>query len=102
MSYAYTNGNLSSVTTPSGQSIIYGYSNGRISSITLNGSTTIRNGALYEPFGAVRGWTWGNGAITTRVHDLEGKPTDLDSAGATSYAYDDAFRGTAIRLHECG
>lgn len=96
VNYSYTNGNLTSLTTPSGQTITYGYSNGRISSVTLNGSTTILNGVLYEPFGPVSGWTWGNNTIAARVYDTDGKPTSLDSAGAYTYGYDDAFRVTSI------
>jgi RHS repeat-associated protein len=94
--YGYTDGNLTSLVTPSGQTITYGYANGRIDSITLNGSTTVLSDVLYEPFGPVAGWTWGNSSIAARVYDLDGKPTDLDSAGAYSYAYDDAFRITGI------
>jgi RHS repeat-associated protein len=94
--YGYTDGRLTSLVTPSGQTITYGYANGRIDTITLNGSTTILSDVLYEPFGPVAGWTWGNGTVAARVHDLDGKPTDVDSAGAYTYAYDDAFRITGI------
>ena len=96
VSYGYTNGNLTSLTTPSGQTISYGYSSGRIASITLNGSTTILNQVLYEPFGPVSGWTWGNSTIAARVFDTDGKPTAIDSAGAYTYGYDDAFRVTSV------
>ena len=51
---------------------------------------------LYEPFGPVAGWTWGNSTIAARVYDTDGKPTNLDSAGAYTYGYDDAFRITSI------
>ena len=96
VSYGYTNGNLTSLTTPSGQTISYGYSSGRIASVTLNGSTTILNQMLYEPFGPVSGWSWGNSTIAARVYDTDGKPTAIDSAGAYTYGYDDAFRITSI------
>lgn len=59
--YGYTNGNLTSVVTPSGQTIAYGYTSGRVSSVAVNG-TTILDDVLYEPFGGARQWTWGNGA----------------------------------------
>jgi RHS repeat-associated protein len=94
--YGYTDGNLTSLITPSGQTITYGYANGRISSVTLNGSTTILNNVLYEPFGPVSGWTWGNSTLAVRVYNLDGNPTDIDSAGAYTYGYDDAFRITGI------
>lgn len=94
--YGYQNGNLTSLVTPSGQTITYGYTNGKVTSITLNGSTTILSEVRHEPFGAVAGWTWGNGTLAVRLHDLDGKVESIDSAGAQSYTYDDAFRITAI------
>ena len=57
--YGYTNGRLTTLTTPSGQSITYGYSNGRPTSISINGSPLL-SGVQYEPFGPVRSWSWGN------------------------------------------
>jgi RHS repeat-associated protein len=93
--YGYGNGNLTSIVTPSGQMITYGYANGKISSIAVNGTTFLSN-VLYEPFGPVSGWTWSNGTIAARVYDLDGKPTDIDSSGAYTYSYDDAFRITGI------
>ena len=94
--YGYTDGNLSTLITPSGQTITYGYTAGKVSSVTLNSTTTILNQVLYEPFGPVRGWTWGNSTLTTRTHDLDGKPSDFESAGGHSYTYDDAFRVTGL------
>lgn len=96
VTYGYTDGNLTSIVTPSGQTIAYTYANGRIGSIALNGSTVILDNVLYEPFGPVSGWTWGNATIAARIHDQDGKPTDIDSAGAYTYTYDDAFRITGI------
>jgi hypothetical protein len=57
--YGYTNGNLTSVLTPSGQIIVYGYSEGRITSVAVNG-TTLLTSVLYEPFGPARQWLCGN------------------------------------------
>jgi hypothetical protein len=64
--------------------------------VTLNGSTTILNQVLYEPFGPVRQWTWGNSTITNRTFDLDGNPSAVDSEGATTYRLDDAFRITGV------
>ncbi len=83
--YGYTNGNLTSVVTPSGQTLSYAYANGRVTGISLNGGTSILSGVLYDPFGPVSGWTWANGTIAARIHDLDGNVTALDSAGAYSY-----------------
>jgi RHS repeat-associated protein len=94
--YAYTNGRLTTLTTPSGQVVSYGYAaNGEVSSISVNGTPVITD-VLYEPMGPTAGWTWGNGMYAVRTHDLDGKITQVDSAGLKTYAYDDAFRITGI------
>jgi YD repeat-containing protein len=90
--YGYSNGNLTSVVTPSGQTISYGYTEGRITSIVVNG-TTVLSGVLYEPFGSARQWAWGNGTASIRTHDVDGRVTQVDSGGEFhGYAYDDASR----------
>jgi RHS repeat-associated protein len=94
-SYGYTNGQLTSVTTPSGQMIAYGYTNNRITSVAVNGTTVLSN-VLYEPFGPPRQWTWGNGTLAVRTFDQDGNVTQIDSAGLKTYAHDDAFRITGI------
>jgi RHS repeat-associated protein len=94
--YGYTNGNLTSLTTPSGQSVAYGYSaNGQVTSITVNG-TALLSGVNYEPFGPIKGWTWGNSTTMSRTFDTDGKVTALASAGNKTYDYDDGFRITDI------
>jgi len=94
--YGYTNGNLTSMTTPSGQSVVYGYNgNHQITSVSVNG-TTVLSSVLYDPFGPVRGWTWGNGTLAVRTYDTDGKIAQVDSAGLKTYGYDDAFRITGI------
>ena len=94
--YSYTNGNLTGITTPSGQAIVYGYnSNGEITSVSVNGTTVLSN-ATYEPFGPVKGWTWGNSTTTSRTFDTDGKISALSSAGTKAFTFDDAFRITGI------
>jgi RHS repeat-associated protein len=95
--YGYTNGNLTSLTTPSGQVVVYGYnSNGQVTSITVNG-TTLLSSVSYEPFGPIKGWTWGNGTAMSRTFDTDGKVTAIASGGSNkTYAFDDAFRITGI------
>lgn len=94
--YGYTNGNLTSMSTPSGQSVAYGYNlNHQITSVSVNG-TTVLSSVLHDPFGPVRGWTWGNATIAVRTYDTDGKVTQVDSAGLKTYGYDDAFRITGI------
>lgn len=94
-SYSYLNGQRQSLVTPSGQTITYGYTSGKITSVTVNGTVLVSN-VLYEPFGPVRQWTWGNGTLSVRTFDDDGKIAQIDSAGLKSYSYDDAFRITGI------
>jgi RHS repeat-associated protein len=68
---------------------------GQISEIRID-STAILTGALYEPFGPVRSWNWGNGTVMSRTYDTDGRLAQLDSAGLKSYSYDDAFSLTSI------
>ena len=97
LGYAYdSSGRLQTLTLPSGNTVTYGYTDGKITSLTLNGSTTILSNVLYQPFGATRGWTWGNATLAIREYDTDGKITDIDSAGLKTYSYDDAFRITGI------
>jgi RHS repeat-associated protein len=95
ISYGYTDGLLTSITTPSNQSASYGYTNGLITSVSVNGTTILSN-AIYSPFGPISQWTWGNGSLSVRTYDQDGKITQLDSAGLNTYSYDDAFRITGI------
>ena len=79
-------GRLASLTTPSGQLFEYQYANGRLDGIRVNG-TQLVSGILYAPFGATRGWQWGNGTYTVREYDLDGRITTIDSAGLANYFY---------------
>jgi RHS repeat-associated protein len=95
VAYGYTNGNLTSLTTPSGQTVTYGYTNGQITSIAINGGPLLSQ-VLYQPFGPVSGWTWGNNTIEARVYDQDGNLTNLESGEAYTYSYDSAFRITGM------
>jgi len=84
--YAYTNGNLTQITTPSNQVIGYTYTNGKVTSIQLNG-VAILNQIQYYPFGPVKQWTWGNGTTSSRAYDQDGYLTTNQSAGTSSYTF---------------
>lgn len=95
--YGYTNGDLTTISTPSGQTITYGYnSNHQITSVSLNGTTVILSSVTYEPFGSVNGWTWGNGTAAIRTFDTDGYISQIASAGTKTYAFDAASRITGI------
>ena len=91
LGYTYTNGQLTNITTPSGQNIGYTYTNGQVTGIAVNGTTVLSNVA-YEPFGPPRSWTWSNGTTESRLHDTDGNPSLLTGAESTSYSLDNAFR----------
>ena len=89
--YAYgttgtATGKLASITYPSGNRVNLAYDTaGRISGLTLNptnangvgtntaATVTLLSGIAYQPFGAPRAWTWGNGAAYSRTFDLDGR-----------------------------
>jgi RHS repeat-associated protein len=94
--YSYTNGDLTTLTTPSGKAVSYTYnSNHQVTGISVNGIPVL-DSATYEPFGAVSGWTWGNGTRTVRSYDADGNVSAIASAGSKSYSYDSASRIAAI------
>jgi len=94
--YAYTAGDLTSITTPAGRTITYGYNtNHQIVSVAVNG-TTVLNSVGYEPFGAVNGWTWGNGTSAVRTFNTDGDVSTITSSMSRSYSYDNARRTTGI------
>jgi RHS repeat-associated protein len=97
ITYGYTAGNLTTMTTPSGQTITYGYNvDHQVTSITVNGTTVLSN-VSYEPFGPVDGWTWGNGATSSRSFSEDGLITGISSPGSQeSLGYDNASRISGI------
>jgi RHS repeat-associated protein len=93
--YTYTNGGLTSLVTPSGQTVTYGYNNGQVISIAVNGNPLLSQ-VLYQPFGPVSGWTWANNTNEARVYDEDGNVTNVEAAEGFTYGYDSAFRITGI------
>src|SRR5262249_55020655 len=93
--YGYTNGNLATVTLPSGQIVTYGYnSNNQVTSVTV-GSTTVLSSVTYDPFGPVTGWTWGNSSTSSRTYDQDGRITALPSNPPYPFGSADASRITS-------
>jgi RHS repeat-associated protein len=93
--YTYTNGDLTSLVTPSGQTVTYGYTHGQVTSIAVNGNSLLSQ-VLYQPFGPVSGWTWANNTNEARVYDEDGNVTNVEAAEGFTYSYDSAFRITGI------
>ena len=85
--YGYQSEQLTSLTTPSGQTVTYNYdASGRLSGINING-TALLNAVQYSPFGPVTGWSWGNGTQSSRSYDVDGHLTQIQSAGTSTYTY---------------
>ena len=110
MGYAYdAAGQLATVTTPSGHAIAYGYANNQPVSVAVDGTSVLAS-TLYEPFGPIAGWTWGNsapGATNTHVRSFDRDfrlahvTSDLPAVGAQptfgrQLAWDDASRITSV------
>jgi RHS repeat-associated protein len=94
--YSYSNGDLVTLVTPSGQKVTYGYTNHQVTSIAING-TTLLSGVTYFPYGPVSSWTWGNGTAVARTYDEDGKIVSITTAGDTvNFGYDNAFRITSV------
>jgi RHS repeat-associated protein len=75
--YSYSLGDLSTLTTPSRQTVNYGYNaNHQITSVSVNG-TIVLNGVTYEPLGPVNSWTWGNGITVSRTVNGDGLITQI-------------------------
>jgi RHS repeat-associated protein len=91
VNYGFSADDLTSIATPSGQTVTYTYTNHRISSVSVNGATLI-SGVTYEPFGEVRGWTWANGTTEIRVHDGDGNLTQLAGGDPVTLTSDSAMR----------
>jgi RHS repeat-associated protein len=102
LNYAYNAyGQRTSLQLPSGSTVSYTYNgNNQISgmSVTVNGVVTpILSQVMYEPFGAVKGWTWGNGAPVIRSHNQDGNVSAISSTGLhLSFGYDSAQRLTSV------
>jgi RHS repeat-associated protein len=94
--YGYTNDDLVSLVTPSGQTVTYTYANHRIASISVNGTAILTN-ATYDPFGPVSAWSWGNGHTEARNFDLDGNLSTVVMQSETMTAhYDNASRVSSI------
>ena len=73
VSYGYNAaGQLTTLTTPSGQVLSYSYLNNRVSAIAVNGAPLI-TAIVSAPFGAVSAWRWSNGLFSFRDYDLDGR-----------------------------
>jgi len=90
--YGYTAGLLTSITYPSGRVVTTGYDlQGQAASVSVDG-TAVLSGGLYQPFGGVRRWTWGNGQAYERFFDLDGRINGV-TLGPSTGTYADLNQG---------
>jgi YD repeat-containing protein len=96
--YQYdASGRLSGLIYPSGRTVTYGFDAlGRVSQVsTTKGTQTLIavQSVAYHPFGAVKGFTFGNGQPYTRNYDDDGRVSSY-TLGASQFAiaYDAASR----------
>lgn len=69
--FGYTNGNLTSVTYPSGRVVSYGHVGGYLRSAKVDGAVLVKN-ISQHPSGKVQGWTWASGATYKRSRTKDG------------------------------
>lgn len=94
--YGYdATGQMTSLTLPSGKAVGFTWANGQIAGVTVNG-TPIASSLAYQPFGAPRSWSFGNGQAVARSFDLDGRMAS--DALASTIGYDAASRLTGITL----
>ncbi len=92
--YGYdASGRVAQLTYPSGKVISYGYDlAGNLAQLGLNGQPLLNN-IRYQPYGAVKEWTWGNGTLHSRAFDADGRMVSHPQGNAPlSISYDSAGR----------
>jgi YD repeat-containing protein len=96
--YAYdSSGRLTGMTYPGGRTVAYTLDAlGRVAQIDTaktSQTQTVVSGVTYQPFGGVKGFTFGNGHVYTRTYDQDGRISSY-TLGDKIYAigYDSASR----------
>lgn len=94
----YAGGRLARITYPSGKAAVYYYDvAGRVNRVTA-GVQTMASGVAYQPFGAVTGWTFGNGAVYGRTFDSDGRVTGLSLPANDNLALQYDWAGRIERI----
>ena len=85
--YTYDqNGNVKTVTYPSGKVITYNYANDR-AIIVLNGAANLATNIAYKPFGGISSLTYGNGFAGTIGYDNQYRVTGITAGAVMSLNY---------------
>ncbi len=95
INYQYQHNRLTQIAYPSGTTVHYQYANGQPTGITVD-NAPLMTSITTEPFGAINGWTWGNGETHERTYDQNGRLIGLslpDMPPAQNlFAYDNLNR----------
>jgi len=84
--YTYDqNGNMKTMTYPSGKVITYNYTNDRAVSV-LNGAANLASSIIYKPFGGMSGLTYGNGLTETISYDNQYRLSSIVVPGILNLA----------------
>jgi RHS repeat-associated protein len=93
--YSYDqNGNLKTVTYPSGRVVTYSYSNDKITAVASKADSqaanvTIASSIQYRPFGAMTSITYANGLVGSIDYDNQYRLTSLTAGNVLQLNYDD-------------
>src|SRR3990170_2899421 len=86
--YTYDqNGNMKTMTYPSGRVITYNVTNDRVSSV-LNNAANLATNINYKPFGGVSSLTYGNGLTGSISYDNQYRITSMVTGTALNLSYD--------------
>jgi RHS repeat-associated protein len=95
--YAYTGGDLTSVTYPSGLKVTYRRAAGRIVGVDVQVSSSSAapfvHGIEYTALGQPKSWAWRSGDLASRTFDADGR---MVSSELGTYRYDAAGRMVGI------
>ncbi|HLA74959.1 MAG TPA: RHS repeat-associated core domain-containing protein [Gammaproteobacteria bacterium] len=99
ISYTYNGqGQLASITYPSGKVIQYSYNQGQVSAIAVAAQPLLNN-VQHQPFGAAKNWQWGNGVNYTRQFDQDGRLVSyVLGTSMRTLSYDAADRITGMTI----
>ena len=85
--YAYDqNGNLKTMTYPSGRVITYNMSNDKVISV-LNNAANLATNINYKPFGGISSLTYGNGIAGTIGYDNQYRVSSITAGAVNSFNY---------------
>ena len=85
--YAYDqNGNLKTMTYPSGRVITYNVTNDRVTSV-LNNAANLATNINYKPFGGISSLTYGNGLAGSISYDNQYRVTSITAGAVMNLSY---------------